>query len=181
MRYPNITAEYEATRYHIDTLSKHAGVTKELMREVLYGDEELSAKELMELCYLFGRTSDYLLAPKVPTLTLEDPETRHRAKDLRKLLKQAKPHVNTDPYVGFTNGHRFEYSQKIYSDMASGKAVTVTAYNHSVRDLKGIINSSAERNRTVRSESMGELATKQQPIIKKAISFVKAVGIGGRI
>ena len=75
-RYPNLTELVENHPYHFDTFKNFANVTAELFKEVLYGDEELTREELLNICRYTNTPYPVLHNPKL--ITLDSGRMRHQ-------------------------------------------------------------------------------------------------------
>lgn len=75
MRYPNLTEFIKYHDYHMDTFADFANISPELLQEVLYGDEELTEKELLGICKYAGAPFTVLSCPKL--IVLDRDRWRH--------------------------------------------------------------------------------------------------------
>lgn len=151
MRYPNLTAEYEASGYHISTLANHANVTQELMYEILYGDEEVSYQESRTLYGLLSHfggfehySMEYLFAPALSTV---DPTTNRgkvKTMDLKNRLRFAYSQIGIVQREGLDVPSRWQTGEidkayQILQRMEAGQLVTYAEYRNSILDLDSFL------------------------------------------
>ena len=141
MRYPNLTAEYEASGYHISVLAEHANTSKEHMQETLYGDQELL---LHEFCALYGLFSDfgnyrhyqmsYLASPKLSAVDPATNKGRYQTVILREKLTRIPESELTDS----RHVNRYHQAQRVLAALEEGRAVKYAFYRRALLDLDSI-------------------------------------------
>lgn len=82
MIYPNLIEMVKYHPYHISTLADHAGVTTELMEEVVRGNEELSLEEALGIARLYNVQLEVLFLSKLIRMDKENKEHQRMVKEL---------------------------------------------------------------------------------------------------
>ena len=168
MRYPNLTAEYEASGYHISVLAEHANTSKEHMQEILYGDQELL---LHEFCALYGLFSDfgncrhyqmsYLASPKLSAVDPATNKGRYQTVILREKFSRIPESELTDLYYI----HRHHQAKRVLDAMMEGHAVKYAFYRHALLDLD-FIRSQLQR-RYIRMDPRGIQGIREESAIPR--------------
>lgn len=151
MKYPNLTAEYEASKdigCDLRSLAFAANITDELLTDILYGDEDVNISETKSLYSGFGWCSNpndsltnysmsYLFAPSLATLNPRKPKTRIRFYLLRDKLTQA---ITCNPApVSWLYSRIFAKAKLLYARMDTGERVTYAEYRSIVCGLGAYI------------------------------------------
>lgn len=151
MKYPNLTAEYEAskdTSCDLRSLAFFANVTDELLTDIIYGDEDVSQSESKSLYSGFGwyhnandgltnYSMSYLFAPSLATLNPCKPKTRILFYLLRDKLTRAIAY-NPAP-VSWLYSRILAKAKLLYARMDAGERVTYAEYRSVVCGLGAFI------------------------------------------
>lgn len=86
MIYPNLNEMVKYHPYHISTLADHAGVTTELMEEVVRGNEELSLEEALGIARLYNVKLEILFLPKLIRMDKQNRKHQRMVSELMSFL-----------------------------------------------------------------------------------------------
>jgi len=166
MLYPNLTAEYEAIGYHIDTFADHAETTSEIMHDVFYGNGDLTPVEAYRLYCLVCRGTaisfNYLISPVVSRIDMTKNKNKYRAYMLMKKIDEADAiniGADADGYVDVyrinateqVHRREIEWARKVLNNMLSGVSVRYAFYREAMVVINHIIGYYEEKNRPRRS------------------------------
>lgn len=112
-KYPNLVAEFLESGYHICTLSEHMGLGRRkendpLMREKLFGSDEITCDEAVGLSKLFSCKVEYLFSDTLEKLGdmhvayirhYESNKRMERDMELYELSEKVRKALKEKPYL----------------------------------------------------------------------------------
>jgi hypothetical protein len=141
--YPNILAEYKASKYNIDTLAGHAGVTAELMNAVLYKGEDLTFNELKRLWGLFSFFGEryysfsYLISPSLSAIEPYKNKTRFRIRTLREAVTEVETIAESGGKLDFLQKDELKQAYSIIDRLTLFKtSVTYADYAWALNNMR---------------------------------------------
>ena len=139
-KYPNLRAEHKDGWWCIDALAHGAGVSSEIMKEVLLGNDGLTSFELMKLGNYIFSNYDYVCSPRLSVL---DKRPRHRMwmKELDEMFYQIWEYAKAGYQVA--RSYMKGYGRTMYVNMSlayqDGRTVTYAKYRKVKSDMESVI------------------------------------------
>ena len=165
MRYPNIAAEVAAQRckagFGFDTLALCARVTRELLHDIVWGDEPLTAAEAIDLHRALtplgsyeGFSLGYLLSPRPAVVLPGTNKGKQRLFTLRRLIGEAE---RVTPAHWYQEPR--EHARHTLELMEAGEAVPYADYRAAMVLAKRMLADDAASNAKRRRRGKQETPT----------------------
>lgn len=176
MKYPNLAAEIEATGWHITSFADAAGVTVEVMQDVLDGNEDLVCSEAVRLHRHLagGRTRcsfDYLYAPAPAVLRPDTNKYKYRRRLLYNATQAALDTGENDTMYK----RDIDNAIRVLARMTTNRPVHYADYRHSLDNMYHVISAHQHKTKLIRGKD-GEMVSKQPA---KPSPFAIHIHIGG--